>query len=137
MSRPVDAIVLEYHLGLLDGAVIAHEIKQVRPEVPIIMLADHLELPNGALKSVDALVTKSDGVHFLLATVYFVLTVKPAQRREGKLRAQTPAHLRRPARSREGAGISQANPPRLAPGEKDAPFSPRAWKSIRDGIVQF
>ena len=29
MSRSVDAIVLEYHLGLLDGAFIAAEIKQV------------------------------------------------------------------------------------------------------------
>jgi response regulator RpfG family c-di-GMP phosphodiesterase len=32
MSRRVDAIVLEYNLGLLDGAVIAGEIKQVRAE---------------------------------------------------------------------------------------------------------
>jgi DNA-binding response OmpR family regulator len=103
MSRPVDAIVLEYHLGLLDGAVIADEIKQVRPEVPIVMLIDHLELPDGALKSVDALVAKSDGPHFLLATIHFVLNVKPAQRRERELRAQMPAHLRRPGRSREGA----------------------------------
>jgi DNA-binding response OmpR family regulator len=45
MSRPVDAIVLEYRLGLLDGSVIAAEIKQVRPKLPIIMLADHAELP--------------------------------------------------------------------------------------------
>jgi DNA-binding response OmpR family regulator len=90
MSRPVDAIVLEYHLGLLDGSVIAAEIKQVRPNVPIVMLADHLELPDGALKSVDALVAKSDGPHFLLATVHFVLNVKPAQSHDGKLRAPTP-----------------------------------------------
>ena len=27
MSRPVDAVVLEYHLGLMDGAAIADEIK--------------------------------------------------------------------------------------------------------------
>jgi DNA-binding response OmpR family regulator len=77
MSRPVDAIVLEYHLGLMDGATVAHEIKQVSPAVPIVMLADHQELPDGALKSVDALVAKSDGPHFLLATVHFVLNVKP------------------------------------------------------------
>jgi CheY-like chemotaxis protein len=43
MSQPVDAIVLEYHLGLLDGAAIAHEIKHVRPDVPIVMLADRGE----------------------------------------------------------------------------------------------
>lgn len=65
MSRPVDAIVLEYHLGLLDGATVAGAIKQVRPEVPIVMLTDDLELPDGALKSVDAIVTKTDGAHFL------------------------------------------------------------------------
>src|ERR1700680_4240014 len=60
-SRPVDAIVLEYHLGLLDGSVIAAEIRQVRPKVPIVMLADHLELPDGALKSVDAVAARSGG----------------------------------------------------------------------------
>ena len=109
MSRPVDAIVLEYHLGLLDGSVIAAEIKQVRPNVPIVMLADHLELPDGALKSVDALVAKSDGPHFLLATVHFVLNVKPAQSHDGKLGAETPAHRHRPGRPREGADRGQAD----------------------------
>jgi hypothetical protein len=80
-------------LGLLDGSVIAAEIKQVRPTVPIVMLTDHLELPDGALKSVDALVTKSDGLQFLLATVHFVLSVKPALRHEGKLGAITATSL--------------------------------------------
>jgi DNA-binding response OmpR family regulator len=93
MSRPVDAIVLEYHLGLLDGGVIADEIKQVRPEVPIVMMSDHLELPDGALNSVDALVTRSDGPDFLLATVHCMLNAKLTQRNEGKLRARTPAFL--------------------------------------------
>lgn len=142
MSRPVDAIVLEYHLGLLDGSVIAAEIKQVRPKVPIVMLADHLELPDGALKSVDALVAKSDGPHFLLATVHFVLNVKPAQRHDGTLRAQTPAHRRRPARSLEEADHGQAHTPQLATlqlaiDKKDVPLSPRVWRGIRNGSVQF
>jgi CheY-like chemotaxis protein len=109
MSRPVDAVVLEYHLGLLDGATIADKIKQVRPEVPIVMLADHLELPEGALRSVDALVAKSDGTHFLLATIHFVINVKPAQRHDAKLRAQTPAHVRRLGRSRARANPRQGS----------------------------
>jgi DNA-binding response OmpR family regulator len=137
MSQPVDAIVLEYHLGLLDGSVIAAEIKQARPKVPIVMLTDHLELPDGALKSVDALVAKSDGPHFLLATVHFVLNVKPAQGAKGKLRAQTPAHRRGPSRSREGADLWQTNTPQLATDKKDVPFSPRVWRSIRNGSAQF
>jgi CheY-like chemotaxis protein len=93
-TRPVDAIVLEYHLGLLDGLVIAAEIKQLRPELPIVMLADDLELPDGALDSIDALVTRSDGAHFLWATLHFVLNAKPAQRSERK--PQTRMSARRP-----------------------------------------
>lgn len=137
MSQPVDAIVLEYHLGLLDGATIAAEIKQVRPEVPIVMLTDHLELPDGALKSVDALVVKADGVHFLLATVHFVLNVKPLQSREGKTRSQTPAQPRRLGGSRAGVARQQPDTPPAATDKTDEPFSPKTWKSIRNGTTQF
>ncbi len=115
MSRPVDAIVLEYHLGLLDGSVIAAEIKQVRPTVPIVMLTDHLELPDGALKSVDALVTKSDGVHFLLAAVHFVLSAKPAPRHEGKLTVGRSARKSNSLRARsKGKLASYAQAPNHA-----------------------
>jgi DNA-binding response OmpR family regulator len=100
-STPVDAIVLEYHLGPVNGTTLAAEIKKAKPQLPIVMLADDLELPEGALRSVDALVTKSDGPHFLWATVHFVLNLKPTQRKEGTLRAQRAAHLRRTGRSRE------------------------------------
>ena len=65
------------------------------------MLADDLELPEGTLKSVDALVTRSDGPHFLWATVHFVLNVKPTQRKEGTLRTQKVDHRRRTGESRE------------------------------------
>ncbi|MGA2966646.1 MAG: response regulator [Terriglobales bacterium] len=123
MSRTVDAVVLEYHLGLLNGATIADEIKQVRPEVPIVMLADHVELPADALKSVDALVVKSDGPHFLLATVHFVLNVKPAQRHERTLRSQTPVQLRRTGRARETADHGQGDTSHLASDQNNAPLS--------------
>jgi len=115
MSQHVDAIVLEYHLGLLDGAAIAHEIKQVRPEVPVVMLADHAELPGGALKSVDAVVAGSDGPHFLLATVHFVLSVKPQARVSYKPKRSRRARARSPEDS----------------------FSADVWKGIRNGTVQF
>jgi DNA-binding response OmpR family regulator len=79
MSRSVDAVGLEYELSLLPGAAVAAEMKKVKPQVPIVMLTDHMELTDGTLKSVDALVTKSDGPHFLWATVHFILNVKPPQ----------------------------------------------------------
>jgi len=76
VSKPVDAVILEHDLGLLDGAAIADEIKKVRPRLPIVMLAESLELPEGALKSVDALVTKGDGPSFLLEAIHSVLQTK-------------------------------------------------------------
>jgi CheY-like chemotaxis protein len=136
-SRPVDAIVLEYHLDLLDGSGITAEIKRVRPYLPTIMLADHAELPDGALKSVDVLVSRSDPPHFLWAAVHFVLNVKSDRSPEGKPRAQTPARLRRPGRFREGTEHWEATTAQLAADEQYAPFSPRVWKRIRNGSVQF
>jgi DNA-binding response OmpR family regulator len=114
-SQPVDAVVLDYHLGLLDGPCVANEIKQVRPTIPIIMLADNLELPDDALNSVDALVTKSAGAHFLWATVHFVLNVKPAEKQEGSRQSRTK--------------------PSLDP--RNAPFSASEWSEIRAGTIRF
>jgi len=94
MERPVDAIVLEHHLGLLDGTAVADLIKQVRPEVPIVMLTEDLEFPDGTLKSVDAIVTKTDGPHFLWATVHFVLNAKPVGSGEAQGSLETNAFLR-------------------------------------------
>jgi hypothetical protein len=58
-------------------------------------------------------VAKSDGAHFLLATVHFVMNVKPAQRHEAQLRAQTPVQLRRPGTSRAGATAARPVLPNL------------------------
>lgn len=52
------------------------EIKKVRPQLPIVMLAETLELPEGVLKSVDALVTKYDSPRFLLEAIHTVLQAK-------------------------------------------------------------
>jgi DNA-binding response OmpR family regulator len=137
MTRPVDAIVLEYHLGLLDGAVVAAEIRKAKPQLPIIMLADHLELPEGALKSVDALVTKSDGAHFLWATIHFVLHIKPAKRPGTTLKTQGPVRPLRPDTAREEVNHCQSDPPLPAAEDKLAPFSSRVWRNIKDGSIGF
>lgn len=78
-SKPVDAVVLEYYLGVLDGATVADEIKKFRPRLPIVMLAESLELPEGVLKSVDALVTSADGPGFLVEAIHTVLQTKDCQ----------------------------------------------------------
>jgi DNA-binding response OmpR family regulator len=135
MTKPVDAIVLDYHLGLLDGAVVAATIKNVKPKVPAVLLADHLELPDDALNSVDALVAKSDGPHFLLAAVHFVLNVKPVQRRERELRSAR--RLQSAESSKIGESHSRAEAADNAIDRKHAPFSTRVWRGIRNGSVNF
>jgi DNA-binding NarL/FixJ family response regulator len=76
-SQPVDAILLEYHLGPQDASVIASEIKQLRPDVPIVMLAEPEELPASSRNVVDVLVSKSAPPHFVWAAVHFALSMKP------------------------------------------------------------
>ena len=99
-SRRVDGIVLEHELALLDGAVVAAEIKKVKPQIPIVMLVDSLELPDGTLKFVDAFVTRSDGAHFLWATVHFVLNVKRERYQHESPTTETRAPRRRPGVNR-------------------------------------
>jgi DNA-binding response OmpR family regulator len=114
-SRSVDAILLDYHLGQLDGSTVAYAIKQVRPEVPIVMLTDRVEMPSGALKSVDALVADADGPNSLLATVHSVL-------------------------NREQGANPHVNPKdsRCLPDSAlEDSFAPEIWNSIRTGDVQF
>ena len=121
-STPVDAVVLEHDSSLNDGMPIVGEIKQVRPDMPIILVVEHMELPASALKSVDAIVVKSDGPHFLLATVYFILNVKPAQRRRAK--SQPSKHPPRTKRS-------------SVTDRKGASFSGRVWRGIHNGDFSF
>lgn len=111
MSRPVDAVVLDYELGLLKGMIVAAEIKRLNPRVPIVMLADDVDLPESAFKAVDALLIPSDGPNLLWATLHYMLKEEPAQRHGGKLRAQTPAHLHR-SRPRKRRTVDSAELPK-------------------------
>jgi CheY-like chemotaxis protein len=137
MSQAVDAVVIEYHLGLLDGAVVASEIKQVRPQIPIVMVCDNLELPDDALKSVDAIVVRSDGQHFLVATIHFVLSMEwEQQHMSGTRSPATRKHFNRMGLGRpRRTATSRAR--RSLTNEREAPFSSRLWTSILHGTIQF
>lgn len=139
MSRPVDAIVLEYHLGLLDGLIIAAEIRHIKPHVPIIMLADDLELPVNASKSVDAFVAKSDGPHFLLETVEAVLSARAAKTNASGTGAQTNEQLDCPTKALDSGTLSSKLSLKLAmdnAAQEDAPLTAKVWRGIRNGAVR-
>jgi DNA-binding response OmpR family regulator len=106
-SHSVDAIVLEHRSGLTGDGCVAAEIKKIKPKVPIVIIAEDLHLPDEAWKSLDAVVAKSDGPHFLLATIHFVLNVKPAQRDEAEMRIRN-RRSGRPRSGRRGAERTQS-----------------------------
>jgi DNA-binding response OmpR family regulator len=133
MSRPVDAIVLAYQLGLLDGGVVAAAIKGVKPKVPIVMLAEEMEPPEDVLGSVDALVAKSDWPQSLLATIRSVLDPEPVPQGEPERDSHNPFPPVSATRERK-------RPPPAAHvtgDESAAPFPPKVWRGIRKGTVQF
>ena len=133
MSHKVDAVVIEFHLGLLDGAVVASEIKRVKPELPIVMVCDNVELPKDALKAVDAIVVKSDGQHFLVATIHFVLSVEWEQQHSARTTAAG-RPFNRLGRRRRGTPTMRDR--RSSREDGDTAFSSRAWRLILDGTIQ-
>jgi DNA-binding response OmpR family regulator len=130
MTRQVDAIVLEYHLGFLDGGIVAAEIKKTHPQIPILMVVDRSDVPEGALRSVDMVVAKLDGDHFLLSAIRSVLEPKPL----------SPDKTRKSGRRR--AASRRSTPSRTADLKPTArhsnvPFSSEEWQNILNRTVKF
>jgi DNA-binding NarL/FixJ family response regulator len=125
MLNAVDAVVIEYYLGLLNGAVVADVVKQVMPHLPIVMIADNMELPAGTLKSVDVVVAKSDGPRLLLESVHSVLQTGRALQPDGMVTAPA-THGHRDASLRGRTRRPEAGP-----------FSDELWANIRNGTLSF
>lgn len=68
-ERPVDAVILDYFMPEMDGGQVADEMKRLKPAVPILMLSAYFSLPEGALRSVDAFITKGERTELLLETI--------------------------------------------------------------------
>ena len=70
-QHDVDAVVLDYRMSGADGEAVASAIKRRRPEVPIVMLSGYAsELPQRALKLVDAVVEKGQTVKALYSALH-------------------------------------------------------------------
>lgn len=73
-----DAIVLRSCANLLESFLLAVALKQVKPQVPIVLVLESVDLPAGASAAVDALVMKSDDPQALLSALQSVLGAQPA-----------------------------------------------------------
>lgn len=63
-----DAVLLDYHMPEMDGHRLAHEIRRLRPETPVVMVTGS-EIPEETRRLVDAVVPKTEAPRELLPTV--------------------------------------------------------------------
>jgi CheY-like chemotaxis protein len=76
-SLSFDAIVLDYAMPEMDGAEMAHQIRRVRPNVPIIFFTGSLSrVTRAASESVDAVLEKHEGPRGLTAVLNRLIAAK-------------------------------------------------------------
>ena len=54
----VDVVIVDYLMPGMNGQEVAIEMRRLRPQAPIIMLSAAVDVPERALKLVDAFITK-------------------------------------------------------------------------------
>ena len=54
----VDVVIVDYFMPGMNGSEVAIEMRRLRPQAPIIMLSAAVDIPEQALKVVDAFVAK-------------------------------------------------------------------------------
>jgi CheY-like chemotaxis protein len=57
-SHLVDVVIVDYSMPEMNGQQVAIEMRRLRPKAPIIMLSGAVDVPEQALKLVDAFIAK-------------------------------------------------------------------------------
>jgi CheY-like chemotaxis protein len=78
-THPIDAVVLDYAMPGMNGAEVATRLRELRPEVPILLLSAYLGLPNEVTSLVDVYMTKGEGAPMLLKKLHVMLTLTRSQ----------------------------------------------------------
>ncbi len=73
LTHSVDAVILDYQLPGTSGDHVASYFKQLKPNVPILLLSAYAPLPKKKLQSVDSFLWKSEPSRVLLATLHDML----------------------------------------------------------------
>jgi len=73
LSRPVDAVVLDYQMPGMNGDVVAAKIKRINSQVPIMLLSGYEPPPKSKLASVDRFLSKSQPPSVLLSSLQELL----------------------------------------------------------------
>jgi CheY-like chemotaxis protein len=67
--KPFDVVVLDYNLPDISGLVVARELRQRRPCLPILMYSGCPDIPEDVMNDVVVFVSKSEPIQKLLDTI--------------------------------------------------------------------
>jgi len=65
-EHPVEAVVLDFAMPGMDGGEVAAKMRQIKPDVPILLLSAYLGLPPEITQLVTIYMTKGEGAPALL-----------------------------------------------------------------------
>lgn len=72
-SERLDLVVLDYRMPGMNGDTVARRMKELRPDLPIILLSAYVDLPGETLALVDRFVMKGEPPALLLEAVAALL----------------------------------------------------------------
>jgi CheY-like chemotaxis protein len=72
--EPVEAVVLDYAMPGMNGAEVATRMREIKPEVPILLLSAYVGLPAEVTSLVNVYMTKGEGAPALLKRLRAMLT---------------------------------------------------------------
>jgi CheY-like chemotaxis protein len=64
--QPVDAVVLDYAMPGMHGGEVAQRMRELKPQIPILLLSAYVGLPAEVRSVVDVYMTKGEGAPALL-----------------------------------------------------------------------
>ncbi|HEY5329135.1 MAG TPA: response regulator [Acidobacteriaceae bacterium] len=65
-DESVDAVVLDYAMPGMHGGEVAAKMREIKPEVPILLLSAYMGLPAEVTRLVNVYMTKGEGAPMLL-----------------------------------------------------------------------
>lgn len=77
-SQPIDAVVLDYAMPGMHGGEVAKQMRQTKPQIPILLLSAYVGLPDEVSGLVDIYMTKGEGAPALLTKLDKLLSSQGA-----------------------------------------------------------
>ncbi|QNI35555.1 response regulator [Edaphobacter albus] len=65
-NERVEAVILDYSMPGMHGGEVAARMRQLKPQIPILLLSAYVGLPNEVTSLVDLYMTKGEGAPVLL-----------------------------------------------------------------------